>query len=185
MNFPYPLWLVPIVIATLVIRWWYKKYQSNNTDSKTPDKKEVGWFWPVGIIAVIVIGLLVWKACGNSGNHQATGGNPREEWVFTSELPAGQYVRGLNKTDPLTAEVDFRRDGSLWVDLLYTEYGRAEKTKFRLGNVGDKSWEGPWSQANPADEGRCNLHQVSPGNLAGTMTGTSGLTAFCTLIKKK
>jgi hypothetical protein len=105
------------------------------------------------------------------------------EWYW--EPPPGQFVRGMNKGGPFVAEVDIQADGDLWVNIYYTEYQKKEVTKVRLGQVSSKSWEGPWEQKNPQDEGRCDLHEISSGVWSGTMTGKAGIPAFCKLIKKQ
>jgi hypothetical protein len=170
--------------------------EEKKTPTPTPSAKGLGGFgWTVIILLIIGMVTIVvtnWPRARDAEANASAGQNrkantniqPREEWVFEWEIPQGNYVRGKNKSGPITAEVDFRPDGGLWVDLLYTEYGRAEKAKLRLAKISDKSWEGPWGQANPQDEGRCDLHEVTPGNLAGTIKGTAGISAFCTLKRK-
>lgn len=152
-------------------------------------KKGYGWIGIIVIVAMIAVlaGFVIpWMHCKTSDTIASGPANkqPAEVWVFEWELPPGQYVRGLNRSGPIMAVIVMRDDKNLWINTPYIEYGKAEVTRIFLTKIGEKSWEGPWEQNYPKDFGRCDLHEVSPDNFAGNMTGTAGLSAFCTLKRK-
>jgi hypothetical protein len=105
------------------------------------------------------------------------------DWTFQWELPRGQYDHGANKSDLLEAEVKFRPDGSLRVNIYFDNNYKLDVCKMRLEKTGEKSWEGVWERDNPEDSGKCDLHEIAPGVMGGSMTSKTGLTAFCTLKK--
>lgn len=160
------------------------------TPTPPPQPKKYGWVWAV---VVILVGLLTWWLTSNSYEKEKVAiartqlssvATAMAQYEWTWELPPGKFVRGLNKGGPMVAEIIPCSDGGLWVDTPYIEYGKQEKTRVRLSKTGEKSWEGVWEQENPADSGRCDLHQLSDGVWAGHMTGKAGIPAFCTLKRK-
>jgi hypothetical protein len=148
----------------------------------------------VWVIGLLVFRMLVWgivnhypkeSSAKQTANLIPVIENKTVQYEWYWELPLGQFVRGKNKGGPFVAEINTQENGDLWVNVLYEEYGKKEVAKIRLGKIGDKSWEGPWEQNNPQDEGRCDLHEISPGVWSGTMTGKDGIPAFCKIIRKR
>ena len=164
-----PIILVAVVIFAIVAIWRW----ANNS----PKMEFTASRFKLGLIVFILAGAGMWWFTNSHGLR-----NPQYVWEW--QLPRGYYVRGLNKSRPMVAEVIPRSDGALWINTSYTEHGVPEVTRIRLTKVGDNFWEGYWEQDNPEDSGRCKLHKVAPDAWAGNMEGTAGVLAFCTLKRK-
>jgi hypothetical protein len=180
-----------VVISCAVIEILRKKVIGTVT---IPSLKN--WKWLIKL--AVVVGILYWGVPWVKMQYQGykaiqlasrTPAVPvitsAEQWVYEDFLPANVYIRGKNRSGEIQAEIIKRDDQDLWIDLAYVEYGRQEKTRFRLSKVANGAWEGTWEQNRPKDFGRCNLREVGGSDtLAGTITGTDGITAVCTLKKK-
>lgn len=173
------------IVATIVVKI-----------DKVPNWRKVS-FVLLCLVGLLLFKLVIWGAYCHYKNSTAKANNttssgiqkvqPKEEYEWVWELPPGQYVRGLNRSGPMVAEIIKRDDSNLWINTPYLEYGKLEVARIRMSKISDKSWEGTWEQDNPEDHGRCELHEVSPGTWAGHMTGkegASGLSPFCTLKRK-
>ena len=186
--------LTPIIIYQVLKRKTVTTNASGGaTTSNTEPGKGLGWLIKLAVVAGILYWGIPWAMTQYRGYKAIQLASrapavpvitPAEQWVFEWQLPPETYVRGLNRSGPVEATIEKRDNEKLWIILTYVEYGKTEKTTIHLGKVTNGAWDGFWEQSNPKDSGRCNLHEVGTDSWAGTMTGTAGIPAFCTLKKK-
>lgn len=175
-------WIAPIIMKVNVVT---PSPQGENK-GKEEKKEKKGWGVWVVVITLVATIFLTWGFTSLHEQRVASSGigtvQPREEWVFLWDLPAGQYDRGMNSAT-FDARITKNDSGSLWFEVVYLSNGNMEVCHFQLNKAGDK-YNGSWSQVQPSDGGNVYLKKVGKEIWTGLYTDKANVSFSCTLRRK-
>jgi hypothetical protein len=134
----------------------------------------------IAALVLILLAMIFGPSVYRSINSSMTGTG--DQWVFSWNLPPGQYDRGLN-SDTLEVRIERNDSESLWFDTPYTLNGSTELGHYFLHKSGDQ-FSGSWSQNQPKDGGSIYLRKVGEYMWVGQCTDRSDRSFSCVLKRK-